>query len=76
MCEGMRHQALVLGGLLIALGAAVLSLNEPTGARSPGFAYLGTALATRILMLVDGWCVTSNIMSLALETFSGVVLTL
>ena len=66
MCEGMRHQALVLGGLLIALGAAVLSLNDPAAARTLGFAYLGTGLARLISMLVDGWRETSNIISLAL----------
>ena len=74
--RGITEIRAVLGGSLVALGAAPLLLGEPATYTMLGLGYLVVAIVRAISMFADGSVVRSNWISLAVEVVFGVMLVL
>lgn len=72
--RGITEIRSILGGLFIALGAAVLYYRSPQTFAVLGITYLGIALVRAVSMIVDKSVVRSNIISLVVEIVFGLIL--
>jgi len=74
--RGITEIRSILGGLFIALGAAVLYYRTPQTFAVLGITYLGIALVRAVSMVVDNSVERSNIISLVVEIVFGIILIL
>lgn len=74
--RGITEIRSILGGLFIALGAAVLYYRSPETFAVLGITYLGIAMVRAVSMFVDKSVVSSNIISLVVEIVFGLILVL
>ena len=74
--RGITEIRAILGGVFIALGAAVLILNETAAYPMLGIMYLVIGVVRGVSMFVDKSVVSSNIISLVVEFVFGIVLML
>lgn len=72
--RGITEIRAILGGLFIAVGAAVLFFRQDSTYAVLGITYLGIALVRLISMFVDQSIERSNIISLVTEIILGVIL--
>jgi hypothetical protein len=72
--RGITEIRAILGGLFIAVGAAVLIFRQDSTYAVLGITYLGIALVRLISMFVDHSVERSNIISLVTEIVLGVIL--
>ena len=72
--RGITEIRSILGGLFIALGAAVLYYRSTETFAVLGITYLGIALVRAVSMIVDKSVVRSNIISLVVEIVFGLIL--
>ena len=74
--RGITEFRAVFGGLFIAIGAAVLALNDPAAYALLGWGYLGIFVFRLGSMFFDKSFEQSNYISLATEIVLGVILIL
>ena len=72
--RGITEIRSILGGVFIALGAVPLALNSPAAYLMLGITYLVIALVRGVSIVIDKSAVSSNIISLAVEIFFGIIL--
>ncbi len=72
--RGVTEIRAVMGGVFIALGAAVIFFNQAATFQMLGIMYLVIALVRTVFMFVDKSLIASNFISLAVEILFGILL--
>jgi hypothetical protein len=72
--RGVTEIRAVMGGVFIALGAAVIYFNQAATYQMLGIMYLVIAIVRTIFMFVDKSLIASNFISLAVEIVFGILL--
>jgi hypothetical protein len=72
--RGITEIRAVMGGVFIALGAAVIFFNQVDTYQMLGIMYLVIALVRTIFMFIDKSLIASNFISLAVEILFGILL--